>query len=479
MSATLIAIAPVLCAAAGGVFAMIADAFFSRKAAVWAAAVGLFAGAGVAVYAFREVESTRISLALIGAGAFSSAAIVILILSGLALLGGMRSLSEREPGGGIAALIAFGAAGSVLLATSLDLTMSLIALETIAVCSYALVASARTPESAEAAMKYAVQGAVATGLFLMGLAIYVGVLGGSGDIVAGSEGVRDAVLPATAATVLLLSVYAFKLGAVPFHSWAPDAFETAPPAASAFMASAPKFAATYGLLLVLAVAVEPFRGGVLNPGVLLAGLALFSIVLGNLAALKQRSYTRMLGYSGIAQVGYALVGLAVGSAAFAPSVMLVAVYGLAVVGAFLTAEALVALRPDWDGTIAGMAGLGRERPVLALGTAVAMFSLTGIPLTAGFWGKLFVFGYAVSSGYAWLVAVALIGSVVSFGYYGAVLRSMYFDAPPSMVGEGEAPRITMAEFIIAITALGVLAGGIAPVFTAQGITPFLMFFQLG
>ncbi|MHB9004763.1 MAG: NADH-quinone oxidoreductase subunit N, partial [Coriobacteriia bacterium] len=375
------ALSPVLVAVAGGILAMLADAFVSRRAAVVASALGLLLATGLALYAYLEVAATRISPALLGAGNFASAAVVIFALSALSLIGGARSLAQREPGGGVAALIAFAAAGCALLASSLDLTMSLIALEIIAVCSYALVASARTPRSAEAAMKYAIQGAVATGLFLMGLAIHVGVLAGSGDFVAGAAAVGSNALPAAVTMTLLFAAYAFKLGAVPFHSWAPDAFETAPPPASAFMASAPKFAAAYGLFLVLAVTFEPFASGPLNPAVVLAGIALLSVVLGNLAALRQTSYTRMLGYSGIAQVGYALIGMTVGQVAFAPSLFLLTVYGLAVVGAFIAAEAVATVRPKWNGDIAGMAGLGRSRPHLAVATSVLMFSLTGIPLT--------------------------------------------------------------------------------------------------
>lgn len=484
------ALAPVFAAAAGGVLAMLADAFLSRRAAVAASAIGLLAATGFGLYAYLEVAPTRVSLALIGGGNFASVSVVVFGLAALSVIGGARSLSRREPGGGAAALIAFAAAGCVLLASSLDLTMSLIALEIIAVCSYALVASSRTARSAEAAMKYAIQGAVATGLFLMGLAIHVGVLAGTGDFVAGAAEVSSQLLPATLAMALLFSAYAFKLGAAPFHSWAPDAFETAPAPASAFMASAPKFAAAYGLLLLLQVAFEPFADGPLNPWLILAGIAALSVIVGNLAALRQNSYARMLGYSGIAQVGYALIGMTVGRPASAPSLFLLAVYGLAVVSAFLTAEAISAVRPNWDGSILGMAGLGRQRPVLAAATAVSMFSLTGIPLTAGFWGKLFVFYTAASAGYVWLVVIGLLGSVVSFGYYGRVLRMMYFDelpapqtANPADLPECEsieplepAMRFGIAEIVVAVCALGILALGIAPALTATGPEPFMRFF---
>ncbi|MDO9108758.1 MAG: proton-conducting transporter membrane subunit, partial [Coriobacteriia bacterium] len=327
------------------------------------------------------------------------------------------------------------------------------------------------PAAAEAAMKYVIQGAVATGLYLAGLAIHVGVTGGGSDLGRVAAGMPEFALASTAATVFLLAAFAFKLGAVPFHSWAPDALETAPPSGSAFMASAPKIAAVLGLIILFSLTVEQVAIKTLptlNHVILFATLAVGSILLGNLAGLPQTSYQRMLAYSGIAQVGYVLIGLATGSGAIPATMFLVSVYGLAALGAFLAAQFVHAARLGWDGSIAGMAGLGREHPVVAIALAILLLSLTGIPLTAGFWGKLYVFNFAVRAGLEWLVLLGVLGSVVSFGYYGAVLRSIFFDAPPAKRGtESDTEDVTLdraAAGVVLVCASVVLALGIMPLF---------------
>jgi NADH-quinone oxidoreductase subunit N len=187
-------------------------------------------------------------------------------------------------------------------------------------------------------------------------------------------------------------------------------------------------------------------------------------VYGNFAALKQSSFTRMLAYSGIAQVGYALIGVTAGAGW--STMLLVAVYAPAALGCFLVAQALADERPEWDGSIEGMTGLARTRPGLAIALAVFMLSLTGVPIFAGFWGKLGVFVAAAGSGWLWLAILGAIGSVVSFGYYGGVLRSVF-------LGEGEdrapAPgtRDPAAAAAVVLAAL-VVAAGLVPLFIGSG-----------
>ncbi len=201
--------------------------------------------------------------------------------------------------------------------------------------------------------------------------------------------------------------------------------------------SSAKTGAIAGLLTVSLVLSESLGDDAKRLPVVIAAIAAGSIVYGNLAALRQRSYARMLAYSGIAQAGYALVPVAVGQpqqAAF-----FLATYSIAVVGAFLAALAVQRVRPDWDGSIKGMAGLGAHAPWLSAGLATLLLSLTGIPPLLGFWGKLQAFGVAVYASrrreadgqcFLALAVIGLVGSVVSFGYYGAVLRAMYFETEP-------------------------------------------------
>lgn len=480
-------VAPLALAVLAGVAGMLADAFSTRRVAVIVVALGLLAAAGFAFWGTTE-PTGRILDTFGAGGAISAIWGVIALTSGVAAFGGLADLSERKGGGGVAALMGLAAAGSMLLAASLDVLLSFIALETIAVCAYAMVLAARTPRSAEAGMKYVVQGAMATGLFLAGMAIHVGVVGGGtsyGDI---RIGMPEFALPAMTATVFLLSAYAFKLGAVPFHGWAPDAFETAPPAGGAFMASAPKVAAAFGLSVLFIGTVEPYairEIAVLNHMVLFAALAVGSILVGNLGALRQSSYLRMLGYSGIAQVGYALVGMTAASEALPAVSVLISGYAIAAVGAFLVAQWVTSKRPDWDGTIAGMAGIGRENPVVGVALVAIMLSLTGIPLTVGFWGKLYAFAFAVRAGMEWLALLGVIGSVISFGYYGAVLRSAFFESPDVAEDSPENGEIPVssrsrldraAPAMVVLCALLVLVLGLLPF--AVGLSPYLEFFAL-
>lgn len=483
MDDTMLLIAPMLVAVAAGVVALIADAFGTRRAAVTVTALTLTAATIVAVLAIVRVDKTTVVRGVfVGGGGYTTAGAFILAISALVLIGGWRSFAERPGGGSAAALVAFSAAASVALSQSLDLVITLIALETIAACAYGLVSGARTARSDEAAMKYLIQGAVSTGLIVMGTAILVGLFNAGTDYqsIASAIG-SNPVLPATAAGSLVLASFAFKLGAVPFHSWAPDAFETAPPSASAFLATAPKLAAIVGLFLVVGAV---FEGNVARLGVQLAIIATLSIVVGNFAGLRQTSYTRLLGYSGIAQIGYALVGLAVPAdletgvvLQYLPLVLVMVVsYSIAAAGAFLCADIVRRARPGWDGTVAGMAGFARQRPVVSVALAVFMFSLTGIPLTAGFWGKLLVFGRAVQLDWTWLAAVAVIGSVISFAYYGAVLRAVFFDQAED-VEEVEASgsaqtserRFGLDALVVVFLALIVLAAGIVPLFSGVEI----------
>ena len=507
MSQELLVITPVLLALGGGVLAAIIASFVSRPAAVLVAAVALVAGAGVSVSAVYGFEANVLAYdVMIGGGGFSGVAAVILTLAAAALLGGFAWFARSPSGGLAAALIALSTAAAVALAQSLDLVFTLIALESLALCAYALVAQARSPRADEAAVKYVIQGSVATGLFLLGIAILVGLHGGGTALLSiRSTFAGVPSTPLAAAMALVAAAFAYKLGAFPFHSWAPDAFETAPPSSAGYLAAAPKIAAVLAAFVLSSILFSgpevpawqlswsigslPILIDVPRISALWAVLATGSILFGNLAALRQRSYGRMLGYSGIAQIGYALVGLTVGERVVGITMLLLSAYGAAVVAAFLAAEVVRCTRPQWDGTISGMAGFGRSNPVTGVALAVAMFSLTGIPLTAGFWGKLLVFGSAVGMGWEWLVILAVLGSVVSFGYYGRVLKTIYFEEvpspPASQTGTAEedsaasesAREGRAASVVTVVLALAILAVGIAPLFV--GIEFLQRFFMFG
>ncbi len=437
---------PVIAALTGAVLVMVLDIAGRAKAGIAACALALATAAGLAVWGALTLGAQPVaSVFILGSGA-SGAAFVVYALAFAALTAGMSRLARSSHGGEMAALVAFAAAATQALMSSLDILIMAISLEAIALASYALVASARNDRSDEAAMKYFVQGSVVAALLFYGLSVLIPVTGNNLHLVRLSERLTtlESAQPGMTAFVLVLAAFAFKLGAFPFHSWAPDAYEAAPPAITSFLSSAPKIGAAVGAFIVLQLTVFGSEDYI-HMTWLFAALAVASIAFGNFGGLKQVSYTRMLAYSGIAQVGYLMVGFASGSSSLLPVVVFVVMYAVAACGAFLVAQEAERIRPGWDGTIAGLGGLASEAPVLAASSVVLMLSLTGIPLTAGFWGKFLVFGQTVDAQLVWLAVIGVIGSVVSFGYYGGVIRAMYLDEAPAQGASGVSSHATDAE----------------------------------
>jgi NADH-quinone oxidoreductase subunit N len=461
---------------AGALVAMALDAFGSRRAAAVAALGGFVMAATAGAVSAISPEIVAGGVTFAGSSLASTGA-AIALLAGLALMGGWRRFTAGVRGGEASALIALSAAGAIGTLWARDLVTLLVLLEVVGLAGYALVALAGTSASRESAMKYFVQGAVATGLAVFGVGILYAASGGVVTYAGILEAVRQ---PATAAlsrpllagSALVLVALGFKVGAFPMHSWVPDAYETADAVDAAFLASVPKLAAMVALAVVVLTALG--RDASTGPRILIALLATGSIVVGNLGALRQTSLRRMLAYSGIAQAGYALVsltGLDRGQSilVFAP------LYGLAALGAFLAASAVRETDSGWDGSIAGLSGLASKRPGLAASLAVCLLSLLGLPLTAGFFAKFLVFGTAIGAGYTWLAIVGVLGSVVSFGYYGRVIRVMYLedgdgDTRAARRSAGPASR-TVATIACAVVVLGVVPTfeGIAWLMTALGL----------
>jgi NADH-quinone oxidoreductase subunit N len=434
---------------------------------------------------------------IVGAG-MSTVVGLISVLGVVALSGrgdGRSNLEAQD-----AALVALCAGGSALAATTTSLLTLALALETAAVSGYALVARSRTRRSSEAAMKYLVQGAVATGLLILGYAMFVSVGRASGAYsTLGAVAEKLPPAPMLAGCVLVMAALAFKIGAAPLHSWAPDAYETAPAPAAAFLAGSGKLAAvlalsTFVVSVGIAIPSKASEGSGIGTALVpvLALLATVSVLIGSLLALRQRSYTRMLGYAGVAQAGYAIIAVA----ALNPTSALVftTTYALGTACAFMAADEFRRVAPDWDGSIEGLAGTGRKSPALGLAVSLSMVSLAGVPPLLGFWGKFHAFGAAVVAGANWisggqsvlggvyiaLVVAGVVGSVISVAYYGSVMKAMYFGAAP-VASDGEdaevptpAPRVGAAVLVLAGA---LLVSGMLPVLL--GFSATLKGFLLG
>jgi NADH-quinone oxidoreductase subunit N len=315
-------------------------------------------------------------------------------------------------------------------------------------------------ESQEAALKYFVTGAFASAFFLYGVALLYGVSGSTSiDRVA----LALAALPADEAPLALLGAglllvgFAFKVASVPFHMWAPDVYEGAPTTATAFMSAGVK-AAAFGSLLRVFGSGLPALAPQWQP--LVAVLAIVTMVVGNLAALAQTSLKRMLAYSSVAHAGYLLAAMvAVPSLAGEAMLFYLAAYAAVNLGAF---GAIAALARDGREPVTGrdLAGLSERRPALAAALTVFLVSLTGIPVTAGFVGKFYLFAAAVAAGWWVLALVGVVMSVVSAYYYLRVVVAMYMSEPAAE--DRWAAPAPASTFALAVAAALTLLLGVWP-----------------
>ncbi len=356
--------------------------------------------------------------------------------------------------GELFALILFSALGAVLVAGAADLMELLLALLLSSAAGAVLAAyHRRSRRSAEAAMKYYLLGALANGLMLFGAALLFGLAGTTTY-----AGIRDALAGSgnwtvAAATGLLAIGLAFTMGAVPAHAWLPDVAEGAPVPSAAFLTTAGKVAALVAMARLFTILPESAAAW----RTVAAVLAVLTMTLGNLAALRQDDVRRLLGWSAVSQTGYGLMAVAsIGRSALAvPSLILfVIAYAAANVAAF---GAICAVRGLTDRR--AYAGLARARPWTALALALALLSFIGIPPLVGFTAKLALFGAAIEAGYTWLAVAAAVNTVVSIAYYARVLGPVYFDAPAGRVGRfAGAVTVAVAAATGAVVAAGVGTG---------------------
>ena len=359
-------------------------------------------------------------------------------------------------------LLVWSTVGGMVMAKADHLLAVFVGLELLSICLYALNAFHRdSGVSLESGWKYLVVGGFSAAILLFGISL---LYGASGTLTISqleaqaAQGLTSRPLVVVALAFLLAGL-AFKLALVPFHAWAPDVYQGAPTPVTAFLSVAPKGAA----LVVLARLVIALAPGAAVPHwtTLLATIAVASMTLGNLVAIAQRDLKRMLAYSGIAHMGYALVGITAGGADGISGVLVyMAAYTFMNIAAFAVISAF-SESEDEPHLLTDLAGAGWKRPFLSFVLALAMFSLAGVPPTAGFIGKFLVFRSAVNHDMVWLAVAGVLNSLVSVFYYIRVIFYLYMKPLPKRVPKFTEPwpvRVAAALCGLGIVALGVLPG---------------------
>jgi NADH-quinone oxidoreductase subunit N len=376
-------------------------------------------------------------------------------------------------------LVIFATAGMMILAQATDLVTIFLGIETMSIAVYVLTGSWRhSAKSAEGAMKYFMVGAFATSVLLYGMALIYGAAGSTALADIARQAPRISQAPIFIVGFLLVIVaLGFKISAVPFHMWAPDAYEGAPTPVTAFMATTVKAAgfATLIRLVSTAFSRQELAYGSSGWASVCSVLAVLTMTVGNLGALRQDNVKRLLAYSSIAHAGYLLVGVVaiavVGADARGPLVYYLVAYTFTTVGAF-GVVAWIGSKGDERLMVDDWAGLASRHPGVALAMTIFMLSLGGIPPTAGFFGKFYVFRAALEKPtLVWLVVIAVLNSVVSVFYYLRVVTAMYFreagrEARPL---RGWSVSLSLILAAVGVLVIGILPTWIVDVATAAGL----------
>ncbi|OYW85185.1 MAG: NADH-quinone oxidoreductase subunit N, partial [Hyphomonas sp. 32-62-5] len=388
-----------------------------------------------------------------------------------------EAIAARQEHSEVYALLMFSVAGMMIFVAANDLLTMFVALEVFSFPLYILAGLSRRRRllSQEASLKYFLLGALSSGVFLYGIALLFGY--------AGSFHFRDidlAIAQNTQSQLMLLAGLAlvmvgvlFKMGAVPFHNWVPDVYTGSPTPVTAFMAVCTKIAAAAGLMRLLFVALGSLRW---DWQVAIAMVAVLTMAVGGLVGLMQTDVKRLLAYSSIAHAGFILVGvvgassiysgLAEGQVGSVSAVLFyLAAYGLATLGAFAVVT-LVRRSGGEASSFTAWAGLGRRNPLLGILMTIFLLSMAGIPLTGGFIGKVLVFVAGWSGGYAWLVLLAVVFSLVTAAYYFRLIFVMFGRAPnqeTAVVSPGAGTQVVIWIGAIGTVLLGVLPSALMDV----------------
>lgn len=486
------AILPELIVALAGVVVMIYDSFFPRDRVT----SGIISLAGLAVSAFFLIQMWSTA----GPGNTSwngmiahdslrlGFSVVFLLVTAMTILVSTVWIEREDiPVGEYNALLMFATFGMLLMASGNDLVVLFLGLETLSIATYVMAGLRREDlKSNESAMKYFILGSFASAFLLYGMALIYGATGTT-NLTEIADKVVNPNFPALLLIggAMMVVGFGFKVATVPFHVWTPDVYEGAPAPVTGFMAAGPKAAAFASFIRVFVLGF-PFFSGVAASSYLheswmtaLAIMAMLSMTIGNVAAIMQNNVKRMLAYSSIAHAGYALVGF-IGAGAARPgqaqdaAIASVAFYMLTYAITNLGAFAIVSLlvqKNDRRGEFEDFNGIGFKSPVLAFSLSLFMLSLLGLPITAGFMGKVLVFRPALEAGSPLLVVlviVAVVNTAISAYYYLRMIVVMFFKERMTEWVEPRLPLGLAAALLIAVFGvlyLGIFSNGVIEKFT--------------
>ncbi len=384
-------------------------------------------------------------------------AIAMLIVGIMTTVGSFNYMRGRSNPAVYYSLILLSSIGMVLIAYSTDLVMLFVAWELMSIPTYVLAGfMKKDPSSNEAALKYFLFGALSSGIIIYGISIAYGLTGSTNieQVIDGFSKLSPDMMPlAILAVGMFIAGFGFKIGLVPFHMWLPDTYEGAPPTIASLLAAGTKkagFAAVIRVVIMGAIALN------LNWAFALAVIAIVTMTVGNLAAIRQKNLTRMLAYSSIGQAGYILIGISISpfsSIGLQASLFHILNHAVMKAASFIAVAGIISTLAVSH--IEKIKGLGRRMPITSLGLVISLLALAGVPPLNGFWSKLMLFGAAINSGTAvswgpYLAVAGVLNSALSLAYYGWIIRKMYFE-------EGESDkRVKEPKSIIAVMIFSII-----------------------
>lgn len=383
-------------------------------------------------------------------------AVALLLVSIMTTASSLNYWKGRSNPAAYYSLILLSTIGMILIAYSTDLVMLFVAWELMSIPTYALAAFAkRDPISNEAAIKYFMFGALSSSLIVLGIGFVYGITGTTniGDSIRAMTTLDPGLVPVGLfAVALFVAGFGFKMGLVPFHMWLPDAYEGSPTTIGALLAAGTKKAGFAAALRVVVLGMFALNA---DWTLTLAVIAVFTMTLGNLGALVQKSVPRILAYSSIAQAGYIMIGIALApysEQALSGSLFHIINHAVMKSAGFIAVAAVATALASYS--LEKYRGLGRRMPITAVALSISLLALAGVPPLNGFWSKLVLFGAGINSGPLvewgpWLAIAGVLNSALSLGYYAWIMRKMYMEEGPDMSKVKE-PRAIVAVLVFAI-----------------------------